>query len=142
MRIQERIGADVAMQMDHVVALPATRDVVTDAMQRSLRWAERCLSAHRREEQAVFGIVQGGLEPDLREESAVRLRGLGFDGYAVGGLSVGEGPEAMAATLRDRGVSPRVGSLACAPPLPRLAPCPLLPLPLRRCSSAVAGRSR
>ena len=100
MRIQERIGADVAMQMDHVVALPATRDVVADAMQRSLRWAERCLAAHRREEQAVFGIVQGGLEPDLREESAVRLRGLGFDGYAVGGLSVGEGPEAMVATLR------------------------------------------
>jgi queuine tRNA-ribosyltransferase len=100
MRIQERIGADVAMQMDHVVALPATRDVVADAMQRSLRWAERCLVAHRREEQAVFGIVQGGLEPDLREESAVRLRGLGFDGYAVGGLSVGEGPEAMVATLR------------------------------------------
>jgi queuine tRNA-ribosyltransferase len=100
MRIQERIGADVAMQMDHVVALPATRDIVADAMQRSLRWAERCLVAHRREDQAVFGIVQGGLEPDLREESAVRLRGLGFDGYAVGGLSVGEGPEAMVATLR------------------------------------------
>ena len=100
MRIQERIGADVAMQMDHVVALPATRGTVADAMQRSLRWAERCLVAHRREDQAVFGIVQGGLEPDLREESAVRLRGLGFDGYAVGGLSVGEGPEAMVATLR------------------------------------------
>ena len=100
MRIQERIGADVAMQMDHVVALPATRDTVADAMQRSLRWAERCLVAHRREDQAVFGIVQGGLEPDLREESAVRLRGLGFDGYAVGGLSVGEGPVAMVATLR------------------------------------------
>jgi queuine tRNA-ribosyltransferase len=100
MRIQERIGADVAMQLDHVVALPATREAVADAMQRSLRWAERCLTAHRREDQAVFGIVQGGLEPDLREESAVRLRGLGFDGYAVGGLSVGEGPEAMVATLR------------------------------------------
>ena len=100
MRIQERIGADVAMQLDHVVALPATRDAVADAMQRSLRWAERCLAAHSRDDQAVFGIVQGGLEPDLREESAVRLRGLGFDGYAVGGLSVGEGPEAMVATLR------------------------------------------
>ena len=99
MRIQEKIGADVAMQLDHVVALPATRDAVADAMQRSLRWAERCLAAHRREDQAVFGIVQGGLEPDLREESAVRLRGLGFDGYAVGGLSVGEGPEAMVAAL-------------------------------------------
>jgi len=100
MRIQERIGADVAMQLDHVVALPATREAVAHAMQRSLRWAERCLAAHRREDQAVFGIVQGGLEPDLREESAVRLRGLGFDGYAVGGLSVGEGPDAMVATLR------------------------------------------
>jgi len=100
MRIQERIGADVAMQLDHVVALPATREAVADAMQRSLRWAERCLAAHRREDQAVFGIVQGGLEPDLREESAMRLRGMGFDGHAVGGLSVGEGPEAMAATLR------------------------------------------
>jgi queuine tRNA-ribosyltransferase len=100
MRIQERIGADVAMQLDHVVALPATREVVADAMQRSLRWAERCLASHRREDQALFGIVQGGLEPDLREESAVRLRGLGFDGYAVGGLSVGEGPDAMDATLR------------------------------------------
>jgi queuine tRNA-ribosyltransferase len=100
MRIQERIGADVAMQLDHVVALPATREVVADAMQRSLRWAERCQSAHCRTDQALFGIVQGGLEPDLREESAVRLRGLGFDGYAVGGLSVGEGPDAMDATLR------------------------------------------
>jgi len=100
MQIQERIGADVAMQLDHVVALPAVREAVADAMQRSLRWAERCLAAHRREDQAVFGIVQGGLEADLREESAVRLQGLGFDGYAVGGLSVGEGPEAMDATLR------------------------------------------
>lgn len=100
MRIQESIGADVAMQLDHVVALPATRDTVADAMHRSLRWAERCLASHRREDQAVFGIVQGGLEPDLREESAVRLRGLGFDGHAVGGLSVGEGPDAMVAALR------------------------------------------
>jgi len=100
MRIQERIGADVAMQLDHVVALPAPREAVADAMRRSLRWAERCLAAHRRPDQALFGIVQGGLEADLREESATRLRGLGFDGYAVGGLSVGEGPEAMVETLR------------------------------------------
>ncbi|NQW46855.1 MAG: tRNA guanosine(34) transglycosylase Tgt [Planctomycetes bacterium] len=99
MRIQERIGADVAMQLDHVVPLPAPREAVADAMQRSLRWAERCLAAHRRSDQALFGIVQGGLEPDLREESAVALCRLGFDGYAVGGLSVGEGPEAMVAAL-------------------------------------------
>jgi queuine tRNA-ribosyltransferase len=99
MRIQERIGADVAMQMDHVVALPAPREVVADAMLRSVRWAARCRAAHRRPDQALFGIVQGGLEPDLRAESAARLREIGFAGYAVGGLSVGEGPEAMVATL-------------------------------------------
>jgi len=99
MRIQERIGADVAMQMDHVVALPAEREVVADAMRRSLRWAARCREAHRRGDQALFGIVQGGLEPDLRRESAAGLRALDFPGYAVGGLSVGEGPEAMQAAL-------------------------------------------
>ncbi|MFM8892554.1 MAG: tRNA guanosine(34) transglycosylase Tgt [Planctomycetia bacterium] len=99
MRIQERIGADVAMQLDHVVALPAPREAVADAMNRSIRWAERCRLAHRRADQALFGIVQGGLEPDLRRESAERLREIGFDGYAVGGLSVGEGPEAMVGTL-------------------------------------------
>ncbi|MFM9025367.1 MAG: tRNA guanosine(34) transglycosylase Tgt [Planctomycetaceae bacterium] len=99
MRIQERIGADVAMQMDHVVSLPAPRELVADAMQRSLRWAARCRAAHRRADQALFGIVQGGLEADLRAESAAGLREIGFAGYAVGGLSVGEGPEAMVATL-------------------------------------------
>ncbi|NBW86441.1 MAG: tRNA guanosine(34) transglycosylase Tgt, partial [Planctomycetia bacterium] len=100
MRIQESIGADVAMQLDHVVALPAPRDVVADAMRRSLRWAERCRAAHARPEQALFGIVQGGLEPDLRQESAEGLRAIGFPGYAVGGLSVGEGSEAMDRSLR------------------------------------------
>ena len=97
--IQERIGADIAMQLDHVVALPADRATVAAAMRRSLRWAERSLAARRRPEQAVFGIVQGGLEPDLRRESAEALVALGFPGYAVGGLSVGEGPEAMQAAL-------------------------------------------
>jgi queuine tRNA-ribosyltransferase len=100
MRIQERIGADVAMQLDHVVALPAPRELVADAMRRSLRWAERCRAAHTRPDQAVFGIVQGGLDPELRQESAERLQAIGFPGYAVGGLSVGEGPEAMDAALR------------------------------------------
>ena len=100
MRIQERIGADVAMQLDHVIALPADRDAVADAMERSIRWARRCHIAHQRRDQALFGIVQGGLDPDLRAESAARLQEIGFPGYAVGGLSVGEGPEAMVATLR------------------------------------------
>ncbi|MCE9631344.1 MAG: tRNA guanosine(34) transglycosylase Tgt [Planctomycetia bacterium] len=99
MRIQQRIGADVAMQMDHVVALPGERTVVADAMRRSLRWAERCREAHRRPDQALFGIVQGGLDPELRHESAERLQAIGFAGYAVGGLSVGEGPEAMVTAL-------------------------------------------
>ena len=99
MRVQERIGADVAMQLDHVIGLPAPRAAVDDAMRRSLRWAERCRDAHRRPDQALFGIVQGGLEPDLRRESAAGLRALDFPGYAVGGLSVGEGPAAMDATL-------------------------------------------
>ena len=98
-RIQERIGADIAMQLDHVVALPNDRDTVADAMRRSLRWAARCREAHRRADQALFGIVQGGLEPDLRRESASALVELGFPGYAVGGLSVGEGPDAMRAAL-------------------------------------------
>jgi len=85
--------------MDHVVALPAPRDTVADAMRRSLRWAERCRAAHTRPDQALFGIVQGGLDPDLRQESAAGLRALDFPGYAVGGLSVGEGPAAMVAAL-------------------------------------------
>jgi queuine tRNA-ribosyltransferase len=99
MRIQERLGADVAMQLDHVVALPNDRATVTDAMRRSLRWAERCRTSHRRPDQALFGIVQGGLEPDLRQESAAGLVALGFPGYAVGGLSVGEGHAAMVTAL-------------------------------------------
>jgi queuine tRNA-ribosyltransferase len=87
------------MQMDHVVALPAERRVVEDAMRRSLRWAERCRAAHRRPDQALFGIVQGGLDAELRQQSAEGLRAIGFPGYAVGGLSVGEGPEAMVEAL-------------------------------------------
>jgi len=97
--IQEKLGADVAMQLDHVVGLPADRATVAEAMERSLAWAERSLAARRRPDQAMFGIVQGGLEPDLRAASAGHLRGLPFEGYAVGGLSVGEGPEAMAGAL-------------------------------------------
>lgn len=97
--IQEKLGADVAMQLDHVVGLPTSRSLVAEAMERSLAWAERCLAARRRPDQAMFGIVQGGLEADLRAASARHLTSLPFEGYAVGGLSVGEGPEAMAAAL-------------------------------------------
>ncbi|MEZ6137440.1 MAG: tRNA guanosine(34) transglycosylase Tgt [Pirellulaceae bacterium] len=93
--IQERLGSDIAMVLDHVVALPAERPLVEEAMQRSTRWAQRCLSAAQRPEQAKFAIVQGGLDVDLRIASAAGLTALPFDGFAVGGLSVGEPPEEM-----------------------------------------------
>lgn len=94
-RIQERLGSDIAMVLDHVVALPAERSVVREAMERSTRWAERCLNAATRTKQAKFAIVQGGLDIDLRADSAAGLTQLPFDGYAVGGLSVGEPPPEM-----------------------------------------------
>src|SRR4051812_1366621 len=90
--IQEQLGSDVAMVLDHVVALPNTREVVAEAMQRSVRWAERCRAAATRTDQVQFAIVQGGLDAELRAESAERLVALDFVGYAIGGLSVGEPP--------------------------------------------------
>jgi queuine tRNA-ribosyltransferase len=89
-RIQEELGADIAMALDVCVGLPASREEVEMEMRRTLRWAERCQEAHRREDQSLFGIVQGGVDVDLRAESAVETARLGFDGIAVGGLSVGE----------------------------------------------------
>ena len=97
--IQEQLGSDVAMVFDHVVALPNDRVVVADAMRRSLRWAERCKAAATRKDQALFAIVQGGLDAELRAESAERLIDLDFVGYAIGGLSVGEPPAEMYAAL-------------------------------------------
>jgi queuine tRNA-ribosyltransferase len=93
--VQEALGSDIAMVFDHVVALPNSKAVVEEAMGRSLRWAERCKRAHTRKEQLLFGIVQGGLETDLRIRCAEALIDIGFDGYAIGGLSVGEPPEEM-----------------------------------------------
>ncbi len=97
--IQEALGSDIAMVLDHVVALPADRSAVRNAAERTVRWAERCQRATRRADQAVFAIVQGGLEPDLRTWCAEQLVGLGFAGYAIGGLSVGETPQQMYAAL-------------------------------------------
>jgi queuine tRNA-ribosyltransferase len=97
--IQEQLGSDVAMVFDHVVALPNDRETVADAMRRSLRWAERCKAVATRADQAQFAIVQGGLDPELRAESAERLVALDFVGYAIGGLSVGEPPAEMYAAL-------------------------------------------
>lgn len=94
-RIQQELGSDIAMVLDHVVALPSEPHQVRDAMQRSLRWAQRCKDARSRDDQAMFGIVQGGLDPELRCQSAEGLQQIGFDGYAIGGLSVGEPPAQM-----------------------------------------------
>jgi queuine tRNA-ribosyltransferase len=97
--IQEQLGSDVAMVFDHVIALPNSREAIADAMRRSLRWAERCMAAATRIDQAQFGIVQGGLDAELRAESAEGLVKLDFPGYAIGGLSVGETPTEMYAAL-------------------------------------------
>jgi queuine tRNA-ribosyltransferase len=93
--IQEALGSDVAMVLDHVVALPNTNEAIVDAVERSVRWAKRCLDAATRETQARFAIVQGGLDETLRQQCARDLASLAFEGFAVGGLSVGEAPEEM-----------------------------------------------
>jgi queuine tRNA-ribosyltransferase len=96
----DQIGADIVMQLDECPALPAPRETVQKAMELSLRWAERCKRAFgARDRQNLFAIVQGGVDPELRRTSAEALVAEGFDGYAIGGLAVGEGHEAMLATL-------------------------------------------
>ncbi|MDM4014699.1 tRNA guanosine(34) transglycosylase Tgt [Roseiconus lacunae] len=93
--IQEALGSDVAMVLDHVVALPAPNEEVQEAMERSIRWASRCLEHASRADQAKFAIVQGGLDTELRVQCARELATMDFEGFAVGGLSVGETPEEM-----------------------------------------------
>ena len=87
---QERLGADIIMSLDQCLAYTDDKDAVRDAMERTHRWAEICREAHSRDDQALFGIVQGGVFEDLREESASYIKGLDFPGYAIGGLAVGE----------------------------------------------------
>ncbi len=93
--IQEALCSDIAMVLDHVVALPNEPAVVRDATERTIRWALRSRQAQSRTDQALFAIVQGGLDAALRVDCARRLAALDFPGYAVGGLSVGESPEEM-----------------------------------------------
>src|SRR5579872_6359670 len=90
--VQILLGSDIAMQLDECVRLPAERTEIERAMQLSLRWAERCKRAFEKAApgRALFGIVQGGDDPQLREDSVRALTALGFDGYAIGGLAVGE----------------------------------------------------
>jgi queuine tRNA-ribosyltransferase len=94
------LGSDIVMQLDELVALPATPEKAAEAMRRSARWGLRSKQAFgEREAQALFGIQQGGTDEALRGESAERLREIGFDGYAIGGLAVGEGHQAMCEVL-------------------------------------------
>ena len=95
LQIQRTFDADVAMIFDECTPYPATRDEVAASMQLSLRWAQRSKAAHEGSASALFGIVQGGMFEDLREESLAELCRIGFDGYAIGGLSVGEPKEEM-----------------------------------------------
>ncbi|WP_298836217.1 tRNA guanosine(34) transglycosylase Tgt [uncultured Roseobacter sp.] len=96
MEIQRLLGSDIVMCFDECPALPADKARIAESMQLSMRWAARSKEAFGdRPGHALFGIQQGGLEEDLRAESAEALRDIGFDGYAVGGLAVGEGQEAM-----------------------------------------------
>jgi queuine tRNA-ribosyltransferase len=100
--IQVKLGADIQMVLDECTPYPCEKDAARRSMELSMRWAERSKQAFgetARADQALFGIVQGGVYPDLREASAASLRDLGFDGYAIGGLGVGEGQEIMLDTL-------------------------------------------
>ena len=111
MRIQEQLGADIVMQLDQCVGYPSERSAVEASTKLSWEWAERCLAAHKRQDQALFGIVQGGMHLDLRLESVRRLLaieqasveagGRRFDGFGIGGYSVGEEHEVMFQTLGD-----------------------------------------
>lgn len=98
--IQNALGSDIMMAFDECPPYPAERDYLKTSLERTSRWAERCLKANQRpDEQAIFGIVQGGVYEDLRRQSAMDLTSLDFPGYAVGGLSVGEPKPLMYETL-------------------------------------------
>ena len=99
MAIQQRMGADIVMQLDQCPPYPAERGDVATAVRRSATWARRCKDAHTRADQLVFGIVQGGVHADLRAESVERLVAIGFPGYGIGGYSVGEPHDLMLDSL-------------------------------------------
>ena len=109
--IQQNLGSDIAMVLDECPPANGGPEVIRAAVTRSIRWAERCRKHHTRADQALFAIIQGGTNLDLREECARDLVAMDFPGYALGGFSVGEGPEAMHAALPH-----------CAPLLPENKP--------------------
>ena len=104
--VQELLGPDIAMMLDVPVALPAPREQVRQAMERTLRWAERARAAHHRPDQALFGIVQGGTDPELRAESAAATAALGFPGFGIGGPGGGGGRRGPARRPGGRGRRP------------------------------------
>ena len=95
MEIEQSLGADIAMCFDECAPFPSEREYTIAAMERTHRWARRCRDAHTKPDQALFGIVQGGMFKDLRIESAKAITGMGFPGYGIGGLSVGEPKHVM-----------------------------------------------
>ncbi|MEP7069487.1 MAG: tRNA guanosine(34) transglycosylase Tgt [Usitatibacter sp.] len=111
MRIQRALDSDIVMVFDECTGYPATREAAAQSMQLSVRWAERSRRAHQANANALFGIVQGGMYEDLRDASLEALTAIGFDGYAIGGVSVGEPKEDMARIVAH-----------CAPRLPKDSP--------------------
>lgn len=97
--VQNKLGADIIMAFDDCPPLPCERERLDAAVERTIRWATMCKEAHTRDNQALFGIVQGGLDLDLRKRCTEKLVEIGFDGYAIGGLSVGESREEMVGVL-------------------------------------------
>ncbi len=100
MQVQRDLGSDIVMIFDECTPYPATEKEAADSMRLSLRWAKRSKDAHGDNPSALFGIIQGGMYEDLRDESLAGLLDIGFDGYAIGGLSVGEPKEDMMRVLR------------------------------------------
>ena len=113
--LQNSLGADVIMALDDCPAATASREQVAAAVERTTRWARRCFETHRRSDQALFGIVQGGIFDDLRRRSAESLRQIDFPGFAIGGVSVGESPAEMRRIVK-----------LCAPLLPEEKPLYLM----------------
>ena len=100
-RIEEALGADIIMSFDECIPYPATREYVKTSTERTLRWAKRGKEAHKREDQALFGIVQGGAFTDLREYCAKELAKMDFPGYSIGGTSIGEPKEVCFQMMED-----------------------------------------
>ncbi len=101
MAIQQSLGADIAMAFDECLPADADKSRVASSIELTARWAERSVAAHTRDDQSLFGIVQGGMFPELRRRSASQITSLGFDGFAIGGLAVGEGPAIMNSVLAE-----------------------------------------